>query len=66
MGGEKMSQFLTISLLAYYDFLFGTGPLEGTNNKMKTKKSHIDGFRNMELFRLKILVVYNTKQALLG
>ena len=33
-------------ILAYYDFPISTGPLEGTNNKIKTMKRQAYGFRD--------------------
>ena len=38
-------------LPAYYDFPISTGPLEGTNNKIKTMKRQAYGFRDQEFFR---------------
>ena len=43
-----------------------TGPLEGTNNKIKTMKRQAYGFRDQEFFRLKILGIHQTKYALVG
>ena len=34
-------------LLAYYDYRISSGPLEGTNNKIKTMKRMAYGFRDM-------------------
>jgi transposase len=53
-------------LLAYYDFPISTGPLEGTNNKIKTMKRQAYGFRDHEFFKLKILAIHETKYALVG
>jgi len=53
-------------LLAYYDYPISTGPLEGTNNKIKTMKRQAYGFRDQEFFKLKILGIHETKYALLG
>jgi transposase len=53
-------------LLAYYDYPISTGPLEGTNNKIKTMKRQAYGFRDHEFFKLKILAVHETKYALVG
>jgi transposase len=52
------------SLLAYYDYRISTGPLEGTNNKIKTMKRQAYGFRDHEFFKLKILAIHETKYAL--
>jgi transposase len=53
-------------ILAYYDHPISTGPLEGTNNKIKTMKRQAYGFRDPEFFRLKILGIHRTKYALVG
>jgi transposase len=53
-------------LLAYYDFPISTGPLEGTNNKIKTMKRQAYGFRDHEFFKLKILAIHEAKHALVG
>jgi transposase len=53
-------------LLAYYDVMISSGPLEGTNNKIKTMKRQAYGFRDREFFKLKILAIHETKYALVG
>jgi transposase len=53
-------------LLAYYDHPISTGPLEGTNNKIKTLQKQAYGFRDIEFFKLKIMAVHQAKYALLG
>jgi transposase len=53
-------------LLAYYDYPISTGPLEGTNNKIKTMKRQAYGFRDQEFFKLKILALHEAKYALVG
>jgi transposase len=53
-------------LLAYYDYPISTGPLEGTNNKIKTLKRQAYGFRDQEFFKLKILAIHEAKYALVG
>jgi len=53
-------------LLAYYDYPISTGPLEGTNNKIKTMQRQAYGFRDLEFFKLKILALHETKYALVG
>jgi transposase len=53
-------------ILAYYDHPISTGPLEGTNNKIKTMKRQAYGFRDQEFLRLKILGIHQTKYALVG
>jgi transposase len=53
-------------LLAYYDAMITSGPMEGTNNKIKTMKRMAYGFRDPEFFELKILAIHETKYALVG
>jgi len=53
-------------LLAYYSYPISTGPLEGTNNKIKTMKRQAYGFRDHEFFKLKILAIHEAKYALVG
>jgi len=53
-------------ILAYYDFPISTGPLEGTNNKIKTLQKQAYGFRDREFFKLKIYALHETKYALVG
>ena len=53
-------------VLAYYDYPISTGPLEGTNNKIKTMKRQAYGFRDPEFFKLRILAIHETKYALVG
>jgi transposase len=53
-------------LLAYYDAMITSGPMEGINNKIKTMKRAAYGFRDPEFFKLKILAIHETKYALVG
>jgi transposase len=54
-------------ILAYFDFgCLSTGPLEGTNNKIKTMQRKSYGYRDMEFFKLKIMALHETKYALVG
>jgi transposase len=53
-------------ILAWYDYPISTGPLEGTNNKIKTMKRQAYGFRDLEFFKLKILALQETRYALVG
>lgn len=53
-------------ILDYYDYPISTGPLEGTNNKIKTMKRQAYGFRDQESFKLKIMALHETKYALVG
>jgi transposase len=62
----KTLRLHAMSILAYYDYPISTGPLEGTNNKIKTMKRQAYGFRDQEFFRLKILGIHLSKYALVG
>jgi transposase len=53
-------------ILAYHDYPISTGPLEGTNNKIKTMKRQAYGFRDHAFFKLKILGIHEAKHALVG
>jgi transposase len=53
-------------LLAYYDVMITSGPLEGTNNKIKTMKRQAYGFRDKAFFKLKILAIHETRYELVG
>ena len=53
-------------LLAYYDVMITSGPMEGTNNNIKTMKRQAYGFRDKEFFKLKILAIHETRYALVG
>jgi transposase len=53
-------------ILAWYDYPISTGPLEGTNNKIKTMKRQAYGFRDLEFLKLKILAIHEAKYALVG
>jgi transposase len=53
-------------LLAYYEVMITSGPMEGTNNKIKTMKRQAYGFRDHEFFKLKILAIHETRYELVG
>jgi len=53
-------------ILAWYDHPISTGPLEGTNNKIKTMNRQHYGLRDQEFFRLKLYQLHETKYALVG
>ncbi len=54
-------------ILAYFDFDgLSTGPLEGTNNKIKTLHKMAYGFRDIEFFKLKIMALHETNYVLVG
>ena len=65
----QMSNTLSIhrhGLLAYYDVPISTGPLEGTNNKIKTLQRQAYGYRDQEFFRLRIFALHQTRYELVG
>jgi transposase len=62
----KTLRFHAWGILAWYDYPISTGPLEGTNNKIKTMKRQAYGFRDPEFLKLKILGIHKTKYALVG
>ena len=43
-----------------------TGPLEGTNNKIKTLKRQAYGYRDWEYFKLRILFIHEARYQLVG
>jgi len=66
---KQMGKTLTAhrsGLLTYYDVMITSGPMEGTNNKIKTMKRQAYGFRDQEFFKLKILAIHETKYAPVG
>src|SRR5512147_2851105 len=72
-SGIKMLQQLAKTLaahrsglLAYYDVPITSGPMEGTNNKIKTMKRQAYGFRDKEFFKLKILAIHETRYEMVG
>ena len=53
-------------LLAYYDAMITSGPMEGTNNKIKTLQRQAYGYRDQEFFHLRIYSIHLAKYALVG
>ena len=53
-------------ILAWYDHPISTGPLEGTNNKIKTLKRQAYGFRDQDYFKLKIKALHESRYELVG
>jgi transposase len=53
-------------ILTWYDHPISTGPLEGTNNKIKTLKRQAYGFRDQEYFKLKIMALHHSRFELIG
>jgi transposase len=66
VGLAKTLRKHALGLVAYYDYPISTGPLEGTNYKIKTMKRQAYGFRDKEFFKLKILAIHEAKYALVG
>ena len=53
-------------ILAYYDYPISTGPLEGTNTKIRVLQHHAYGFRDTQFFKLKIHALHETRFELIG
>jgi transposase len=53
-------------LLSWYSHPISTGPLEGTNNKIKTMKRQAYGYRDQEYFRLRLYGLHETRYELVG
>jgi transposase len=53
-------------LLAWYAHPISTGPLEGVNNKIKLLQRRAYGYRDLELFKLRILSLHTTRFELVG
>ena len=66
VGLAKTLRKHALGLLAWYDYPISTGPLEGTNNKIKTMQRQAYGYRDQEFFTLKIYALHETKYALVG
>jgi len=66
---QKFARTLQIhrrGLLAWSDHPISTGPLEGTNNKIKTMQRQAYGYRDQEFFNLKIHAIHTATYALAG
>ena len=53
-------------IIAYYDHPISTGPLEGTNNKIKTLQRQAYGFRDRAFFILRIYALHTSRYELIG
>jgi transposase len=53
-------------LLNWYDYPISTGPLEGTNTKIRVLQRQAYGFRDHEFFKLKIYALHHSTYALVG
>jgi transposase len=63
---EKTMALHRRSILDWYDHPISSGPMEGTNNKIKTMKRQAYGFRDMEFFKLRIMRIHEAKYAITG
>ena len=66
VGLAKTLRKHALGLLAWYDYPISSGPLEGTNNKIKTMQRQAYGYRDEEYFKLKIYAIHEAKYALVG
>lgn len=62
----KTLAFHRFGILAYYDNPISTGPLDRTNNKIKTMQQQAYGFHDHEFFKLKLLALHETRYAVVG
>ena len=53
-------------ILNWYDHRISTGPLEGTNNKIKLLQRQAYGYRDLPFLKLKLLALHNSQHAFLG
>ena len=53
-------------ILNWYDHPISTGPLEGTNNKIKLLQRQAYGYRDLPFFKLKLLALHRSQHALVG
>jgi len=53
-------------LMNWYKFSISTGPLEGTNTKIRVLQRQSYGFRDHEFFKLKIYALHESTYALVG
>jgi transposase len=53
-------------ILNFYDCRISTGPLEGTNTKIRVLQRQAYGFRDIEFFKLKIYALHETRYQLVG
>ena len=66
---KKFARTLQIhrkGLLNWYHYPISTGPLEGTNTKIRVLQRQAYGFRDQEFFKLKIYALHDTTYALVG
>jgi transposase len=66
---KKFARTLEIhrkGLLNWHEYPISTGPLEGTNTKIRVLQRQAYGFRDHEFFKLKIYALHRTTYALVG
>ena len=66
---KKFARTLQIhreGILNWYDHPISTGPLEGTNHKIKLLQRQAYGYRDLPFFQLKLLALHNSMHALVG
>lgn len=63
--GKTVAKY-SFGILNWYDHPISSGPLEGTNNKIKTLKRQAYGYRDLEFFKLRIMAIHESKYALTG
>ena len=66
---QKFARTLQVhrtGLLNWYKYPISTGPLEGTNTKIRVLQRQAYGFRDREFFKLKIYALHETTYALVG
>lgn len=56
----------TKRIVAWYDHPISTGPLEGTNNKIKVLKRKAYGYRDQVFFGLRVMFIHETSTKLSG
>jgi transposase len=54
------------AILNWYDHPISSGPMEGTNNKIKVLKRMAYGYRDIEFFKLRIMAIHEAKYSLTG
>ena len=65
-GPARSPQAHRRGLLDWYLHPISTGPLEGTNTKIRVLQRQSYGFRDRAFFRLKIYALHESKHALVG
>ncbi|MEK6258631.1 MAG: transposase [Planctomycetota bacterium] len=66
MKFARMLQTQREGILNWYDHPIWTGPLEGTNNKIKLLQRQACDYRDLQFFKLKPLALHNSQHALVG